>query len=367
MFKCFRPLLVLLAVFSIVACVALPRKPPPVNYQKSTVGNLDFFADEDASLLEAIKQSRSFYQINPNFRFSVEGNTYNAAEMIAGLDIFERIVTSNATKDEKRRHLLQNFDILSIGTTARDKSVVFTGYYETTVNGSLHRDEIYQYPIYHPPPELGSDAQKNHSRYEIDVAGKLKGRGLEIAWVDDPGALYFLHLQGSGIILLAEGKTIPVTFAGTNGRPFRSVANHFFAQGLISNRSNAAVKKYLRENPQLAQEKLSYNERYTFFRLGKTTGAIGMPLTAERSIAVDFAFFPRGGLAFIETAVPDVDVAGNYIGKRKIAKFVLCQDTGGAIKGPQRVDLFFGNQAEAGSRAHFMKDNGAIHILLKKK
>jgi len=356
------------------ACTFLTRRdfPPPERaYIESKPESLDFYADDLdwETLSVALRQSLDYYKRASSFSYTIDGVTYRAEDMRESLLAFAKISAAELPQEEKQRLILQNFRIYRAAGYDGKGTVIFTGYHAPTLEGSLRKSERYRYPLYAPPPELSAESRRNPSRSDIDIKGVLKGRGLEIAWVDDPVALFFLHIQGSGTIVLENGKRVLATFAGTNGRKFHSIAQEMARRKLIPNMSNAAVKKYLYDNPPEAGGIMSYNERYTFFRIseGGVIGALGVPLTSGRSIAVDYTLFPRGSLAFIQTMLPVFDEKGAYRGKRPVSRFVFCQDVGAAIKGTGRVDLFFGDSAAADSSANAMKSNGALYILLKKK
>ena len=232
--------------------------------------------------------------------------------------------------------------------------------------------EKYKYPLYKPPPELAvkpiskSQTKANqiksgesvpyYTRREIDVEGVLKGRGLELLWVDDPVALFSLHIQGSGKIKLEDGRLLTVSYAQNNGRPFRVI-------------NNRTVKNFLKSKQEEELfEILSYNERYIFFRFvdKEPVGSLGQPVTQNRSIATDPDYFPQGALAFIRLRKPVFDTEGNIKERIPFSRFVLCQDKGSAIKGPGRVDLFCGFGENAEATASSLKEKGELFFLIKK-
>jgi membrane-bound lytic murein transglycosylase A len=250
--------------------------------------------------------------------------------------------------------------------------VLFTGYYEPLLNGSLTPTEKYKYPLYKPPPDLVMKAisknqilisrMKNgesvpyYNRREIVIDGVLKNRGLELLWVDDPIELFSLHIQGSGKIKMEDGRLVTVSYAQNNGRPFR----------VISNRTAKNFLKSMSEQELL--EILSYNERYIFFRFvdKEPVGSMGQPVTQSRSIATDPDYFPQGALAFIRLRKPVFDGEGNVTHRVPFSRFVLNQDKGSAIKGPGRVDLFCGFGEKAEATAGSLRENGELFFLLKK-
>ena len=211
-----------------------------------------------------------------------------------------------------------------------------------------------------------------YSRGEIDTGGVLKGRRLELAWLKDPWDRFVLHIQGSGQVRLPDGKIIRVGFAASNGRPYRSIGRYLIDRGFIREKevSMERIREFLREDPGRAEEIYNVNERYIFFHslseVEGPLGALGVPLTPGRSVATDPAIFPRGALAYLVSRQPLFDEAGKKMGWKPIRRFVFNQDAGAAIKGPARVDFFFGAGEEAGRAAGEMKEEGKIYFLMAK-
>ena len=271
-------------------------------------------------------------------------------------------------------------------------TVLFTGYYELFLEGSLEKTDRYRFPLYGIPDDLivvGPEGPSGNSeerigrmvngilmpyynRAEIDEGMVLEGRHLEIAWVDDPVERFYLQMQGSGRISLPDGTIIKIGFAASNGLPFRSVAGYLLGQGKISQKEAGyqVFKKYLKG---LSLEELtglfSFNERYVFFRLmaDGPLGSLRVPLTPGRSIATDASVFPKGALAFIKLQKPRFDEQGNIVEWIPFARFVLSQDAGNAIRGPGRVDLFCGAGSEAERLAGSLKEKGQLYLVLKKR
>ena len=206
-----------------------------------------------------------------------------------------------------------------------------------------------------------------YSRREIDELGSLRGRGYEIAWVKNPIDFFFLHIQGSGILRLEDGRRLLVGYAGANGRPYRSIGRLLIDRGKIPQEemSMQRLRRYLLDYPEEQNEIFFYNESYVFFRFSEEgpLGNIEVPLTPGRSIATDARLFPKGALAFIVTERPVLDAAGQLIGWQSFSRFVLNQDTGGAIRGPQRADLYFGSGFEAEAGAGYMNRPGKLYFL----
>ncbi|MEI7590572.1 MAG: MltA domain-containing protein [Deltaproteobacteria bacterium] len=346
---------------------AISNEIKPVDW--NTVGG--FFDDDmdSESLSTAIDKSIDFYRKSKKRKFIFANKEYLAIEVASSLKELRNILASEMSRDDKMIVIKKNFDVYRSDGIDGMGTMVITAYFEPMLNGSLKQTDRYKYPVYLHPQKLTK--QNSPSRREIDIDGVLLGKGLEILWVDDPVTLFSMHIQGSGKVCLTDGSVAQLSFAGTNGKPFRSIAEYMFRQGLLPNRSAKSVIDYLTKNPNKDEvlNILSHNERYTFFHISKkpVIGAIGVPIIAGRTIAVDLSVFPPGSIGFMKTALPKFDASGNYNGTKNISRFVLCQDAGIAIKGAGRVDLFFGNSADASMMANAMKSKGQLFIIVKKK
>ena len=238
---------------------------------------------------------------------------------------------------------------------------LFTGYFEPELNGALRHDSRYRFPLYKMPPEARS-APSWLSRREIETTDALVGRGLEIAWVDDPVELFFLQVQGSGRIRLPDGRSLRVGYQGANGHQYRSVGTELVRRGIFDAHQVSAqvIKNWVRRNPIDGLELLRHNPSYVFFReIGDVPahkgplGAMNRSVTALRSVAVDPRFVPLGAPVWLEKA-----------GETPMNRLMVAQDTGSAIKGAQRADIFFGTGDEAGRQAGRLRDDGRMYVLL---
>ena len=273
-----------------------------------------------------------------------------------------------------------------INADGTDNGLV-TGYYEPLLRGSRKRGGVYQTPLYHAPddlltidlasvyPELkglrlrgrivGNKVVPYPNRAELDKTGSLTGK--EIVWVDDPVDAFFLQVQGSGRVQMANGEILRVAYADQNGYPYRSIGRYLIDKGelTLAQASAQGIKAWLLANPSRQQELLNSNPSYVFFKEEKVLdpsqgpkGAQGVPLTAQRSIAVDPHFIPLGVPVFLATTQPN--------STKPLQQLVVAQDTGGAIKGAVRADFFWGFGNDAGEKAGRMKQRGAMWVLLPK-
>ena len=268
---------------------------------------------------------------------------------------------------------------------------LFTGYFEPELRGALREGGRYRVPLYGRPhdlvsvdlglfrPELVGERiagrvtdgvlEPYATRTEIDT-GALAGQGLELAWVDDPIDAFFLHIQGSGRIAFEDGTKRRVAYAGTNGHNYFAIGRRLVALGAFTPEqiTMSAIRDWLAENPDQAPAVMRENASYVFFRwLGEAqaadgpVGVQGVPLTAGRSLAVDRRFVPLTAPIWLDGAAPDPDPAK---GDRRLRRLMVAQDTGGAIRGPVRGDVYWGAGDEAGSVAGRMKHRGRYWLLL---
>jgi membrane-bound lytic murein transglycosylase A len=253
--------------------------------------------------------------------------------------------------------------------------LLLTAYYEPELEGSLTPDAAFAHPLYARPtdlvdvdpraldPECGCrpvagrlDAGRLRpypARGDIDT-GALAGRGLEIAWAADPFAIFVLHIQGSGLLRLPDGRRLGVHYAGTNGRPFRSLGRTLVERGLLpkDRATLPEIRRYVEGLPPDEQRALlATNERYTFFRLadGGPIGSLGVELTPGRSIASDARLVPPGAVAYLVTPT--------------YRRFVVSQDAGAAVTGAH-ADLFLGSGPEAEERAGRTRERGRLYVFL---
>ena len=252
------------------------------------------------------------------------------------------------------------FELLFRPVLVGSPPALFTGYYEPVLQGSAVRTARFAYPVYRRPPEL-RDGVTWYDRATIE-RGILRCRGLEIAWLDDPVEVFFLHIQGSGRIQMPDGSVIRVGYAGRNGYAYRSIGTLLVQRGALAQDQLSAesIRAWMRANPGEGADLLNQNPSYVFFRtLPNLTaeqgpiGAMGRSITPLRSVAVDPAHVPLGAPVWVEKegAVP-------------MHQLMVAQDTGGAIKGAQRADIYYGTGQAAGLAAGSIKDAGRLILLL---
>ncbi len=266
-------------------------------------------------------------------------------------------------------------------------SGLFTGYYEPEAEGALKPDATYRFPLLARPGDLvaftPAEARIAGTRYGRRVNGRpvpyftrreiesgaLKGRGLEIVWLKSLADAFFIQVQGSGRIRLKEGGVLRLSYAAKSGRPYTPVGRILVERGEIPKErmSMQAIRAWIARNPGRARELLWRNESYVFFREVKLPdprlgafGAQGVQLAPMVSLAVDWRHWAYGSPVWLETSVPDTDGAG----ERPFRRLMVAQDTGSAIRGAVRGDIYFGFGKAAAARAGRMKAPGFMAVLL---
>lgn len=239
--------------------------------------------------------------------------------------------------------------------------MLFTGYFEPELNGSRTRTGKFRYPLYRKPPEIKNGATW-FTRAEIETNGLLEGRGLEIAWIDDPVDVFFLQVQGSGRVRLTDGSSLRVGYGGKNGRNYKSIGQELVRRGIYQAHQVSAqvIRNWVKRNPVEGLALLRFNPSYVFFREVARVpadkgplGAMNRSVTAMRTIAVDPRFTPLGAPVWVEKG-----------GSTPLRRLMIAQDTGSAIKGAQRADIFYGTGASAGRIAGETRDSGRMVVLM---
>jgi len=277
-----------------------------------------------------------------------------------------------------------NFQPYKVQNEDGSTTGLITGYYGPELLGSRTRTEVYRYPLYRQPedlliidldevyPELGQYRLRGRvvgnrvvpyfERSEIDD-GTDPLEGEELFWVADPVELFFLHIQGSGLVRLTDGKKVMVNYANQNGHPYRSIGKILLDRKAMTRHqmSMQNISRWVEQNPEAGKQLLAENPSYVFFRelpddYQSPPGALGVPLTERRSLAVDPRTIPLGAPVFISTTFPGTG--------EPLQQLMVAQDTGGAIKGQVRADFFWGMGNDAGKIAGRMKQDGFLWVLL---
>jgi membrane-bound lytic murein transglycosylase A len=349
-----------------------------------------------AGLGDALRQSLRYYRRLPDAATFAYGDlVYTAREMQASTELLLQIVEG---LDGERRDAAIRERFLVFESRNDRGAAFFTGYFEPVLPGSLARSARFAAPLYAVPADLvtldlapfadaglvpaelrakslrgrlqGKKLVPYEDRDQISFGGALAGRAEALAWVADEVELFFLQIQGSGLIRLEDGSLLRVNYADQNGRPYRAIGRLLRDEIPPERMSLQALKAWLRAHPERVRDVLDYNPSYTFFRRVDEgpLGNIQVPLTPGRSLAMDARLAPKGGAAWFETtlpaaATPDAPGAAPV----PVRRFGVVQDTGGAISGYGRVDIFWGTGDEAERIAGPFRQEGRVYLLVARK
>jgi membrane-bound lytic murein transglycosylase A len=295
--------------------------------------------------------------------------------------------STELSDSEVREFFESNFDVRPVYAEGGETQGLITGYYEPLLKGSWERSEEFRYPLYGIPKDLlivdlggiypqlknmrlrgklvGNKVLPYYDRAQLDNEQDLL-QGTEILWVNSRVDVFFLHIQGSGRVQLTDGSTAAVGYAEQNGHPYQSIGKVLIEMGELEKEEVTlfTIKNWLKSNPARLIEVLSKNPRYIFFELRDVQadgpiGSLNVVLTPQRSIAVDRNVIPLGAPVWLQTTLPNEQ-------QSPFNKLMLAQDTGGAIRGHVRADVFWGRGDEAEKMAGLMKQQGVLYVLLPK-
>jgi peptidoglycan lytic transglycosylase A len=375
-------LLVLVSFFGCRGPTLMPPPGPVPPASKAfwlTRPELPAFTDDldRESLHQALQRSLEYARrLPPDQTLPCGERQISGTTLVQTLETFQQVVATASTPAALQHAIRERFHVLQSPGRDERGEVLFTGYYEIELEGSLVPSARFPYPLYKRPPDL-IDMEANqgqtgsyYTRREIDGEGKLRGRGLELFWLRNPVDGFFLHVQGSGQIRLPDGQVQRVHYAASNGHPYYSIGRILLDEGRLPRdaMSLQGLRRYFRDHPEETTRVLYRNPRYVFFRpvAQGPQGNLGLILVPGRSIAADQHLFPPGGLAFVQIQQPVLNAQGEIITWRPAARFVFNHDTGSAITGPGRIDLFWGSGAQAEMAAGHMQHTGKLFFLLKR-
>lgn len=383
-----------LTIIMAVGCVRAPAPSPEQAFRETAPPALsDDLALTD--LREAITADIQALQASPDktMRFGPRSITRGAyADALASL---LQVLSSTTPESDKLNYIRDNFTFMEFYGGERWGEVFLTSYFEPLLSGSATRTKTLNYPLYKRPSDLvtiplasfserfkeeralkarvdGSQVVPYYSRQDIDGKHKLAGRGLELAWVD-PIDAFFLHIQGSGTVKFEHGEEVYMTYADKNGHRYEPVGK--FMRNIIGSQkiTMQRIERALRS--MSSHERDSYlfkNPSYVFFNRSEKRAitSLGVPATPGRTIAVDPRYAPKGALALLTFQKPVFSPrhapGEDPVSYDKVSRFVLDQDSGGAITGTNRVDLFWGRGDSAKQYAGIIQDAARIVYLLPK-
>jgi len=361
----------------VAACAPLPEKPAPLCPCPPPKPAAETVRYEPRAFSDLPGWSST--ALAPSLRAFLGGCSRNTS--LAGACEAARLVP---LEDEAaaRQFFESRFVPYALVSSESGDSGMITGYYEPIIDGSRTPGAIHRYPVFGVPQDLvvvdlgtvvpearqlrlrgrleGRRLVPYYSRAEIDARGEGFAAPV-IAWTADPVELFFLQIQGSGQVQLESGERIRVGFADQNGHPYRSLGRYLVERGemLLEQASMQGIKAWAAANPQKLQEALNQNPSYVFFRelpaVDGPIGALSVALHAERSLAVDRRYVPLGAPVYLATTFPLSEVP--------LERLMAAHDTGGAIRGVVRADLFWGTGPDAGAQAGRMRQQGRMWLL----
>jgi membrane-bound lytic murein transglycosylase A len=373
-----------------------PVEPLDIQPPLESIADLKGFTDDmdPASLGRAIdNQLAVMFEQDPASPVRLGDFTLTRGRLVETLEAFQKLLQKNLPQEEFNKKVSDEFLLYRVGK-GKNKKVLFTGYYRPVITASPTPSARYRFPLYQMPEKgfqsvkkqggirlVGSNSGikqiqqrtknwRNLTREEIDRKGALSHQGLEVAWLDNELERYFLHIQGSGVLEFPDGTRQGIRYQGSNSYSYNSIGKKMIRDGVIttSQGSMQEIKKYFANNPQNISKYLSQNKRYIFFSLSDE-GAIGSgggELVGGRSIATDKSIYPAGGLVFVKVRQPVLDANNKIKYWKPISRFVIDQDTGSAIRGKARADLYFGTGKKAGAKAGHYHEKGEVYYLIKK-
>lgn len=354
--------------------VLRPARPPVALGQDSQL----FGPGSDRpALLQSINHSLRYLQTDKAAadyrRLAISGMT--RTRMIRSLERFRQLVRTTRTPLELTQAV--NREFLLYQSTGKDGqgTVAFTGYFEPVHVASRVPTSEFRYPLFRAPGDLSTWTIPHPTRAELEGVDGLQFsrgrlRGLELVWLRDRLEAFLVQVQGSTRLQLTDGSTLTLGYAGNTRYPYTGIGRELVKDGKLSlaDLTLARLTQYFQDHPADLDVYLPRNQRFIFFKNTQgaaATGSIGVPVTAERSIATDKTLFPPGGLALIAATLPYPSTNGELI-LQPVERFVLDQDTGSAIKGPGRVDVFMGTGKQAGDRAGLINSTGKLYYLVLK-
>ena len=399
MFKKRSAIWIVLMVFALLgACATVKKEPRPaaeLSLKKMALRAYPRFCDDmDFDGLDhSLRQSLLYLEnVPPDREYRFGKDLYTAAHLVHSLNAFRQFIRSKPSAKELETFIRAKYLVYRSTGRKQTGEVLFTGYYEPFLSGRTQKDNLFRFPVYARPDDLVTiDLSLFSSRFEginmigrytgktivpyfdrkqIDTGGRIEDRACRLAWISDLIDVFFLHIQGSGKIVLENGHTLNVHYDVANGHPYKSIGRLLIDQGKIkrADMSMQKIRSYLQNHPAEIEGILNANPSYVFFKVEPDgpKGFLDVPLTPARSIAVDRRLFPMPALAFIESRQPLITGDGKIDRWIDCRLFSVSQDTGGAIRGPGRADVFWGNGPYAEIAAGHMQHVGQLYFLVLK-
>lgn len=364
------------------------KRPSLIPLNNHNYPNFEDTENKQSLISATLTQIHYLKQLPLQDEISLAGNLYSNKWLLESAQTFLEILNNSQSSDELADLVSSSFIVYQAG--GRDnkpaKEMLITGYYEPLLEGRLDKKPPFLYPLYSKPKDLVTkDNQNTNNIGRLDNTGSLKPywtraeieennilAGNELVYLKDPVDAFSLHVQGSGKVSFPDGSIRSIHYAGSNGREYSSIGKLMVDQGImeLAEVTMPRIREYIQLHPEQMKPILHHNEKYIFFSWAKTNdhpkGSTGANLTPGRSIAIDQATLPMGTIAYLTTRQPVVDKYGKVISWKSFQRFVMPQDSGSAIKGAGRADIFWGNDKYAKIAAGTMKEKGQLFFLIKK-
>ncbi|MDJ0682344.1 MAG: MltA domain-containing protein [Xenococcaceae cyanobacterium MO_167.B52] len=336
------------------------------------------FQGDRAALVTAINNSLS-YLTTPKATKAYRryaGTNFNLIDVRRSLIRFRELLLTTSSATELQEKVISEFAFYQSPGQDNQGAVHFTGYFEPTYVASRVRTEEFPYPLYRKPEGFDHWKKPHPTRFELEGKDGLSGNpqllaGNEIVWLSDRLEAFLVQVQGSARLQLTDGTTMSITYGGSTNYRYTSIGKELVKDGVFTKEELTLPKlmAYFEANPQALDQYIPRNNRFIFFyetNGNPPNGSLGVPVTGDRSIATDKSIMPPGALAFIEAPIPQV-LPNGEIQNLTVSRYVLDQDTGSAIKGAGRVDIFLGSGKVAGERAGLINGMGKLYYLLLKE
>lgn len=391
-----RAIISLLRVYLLALCLSIGL---PVGFLQAAASSLPVpadslpaFTDNDsqASLLSAARAHREYLMELPaNHSSMINGIAYPRHWLVASMDEFITLLEHATCSEQFSKDLVERFEIYQAEgrRSGLGNTMLVTGYFEPQIPGSIKKTAQYRFPIYSLPSSLITREESATGKTVVgrvgrngaflpfwtraEIAGSNVLAGSELVYLNDPLSAFFLQIQGSGRIEFPDGSIRSVRFSGHNGHAYRSIGKLLVDEGKLELRHSSTphIKQYLLDHPAEQRRILHHNPRVIFFEWGDDgppKGNLGLPLTAGRSVAIDQSLLPNGVFYWLSSTLPIIDDNGKVVAWMPDSRFVLPQDSGSAIVGPGRVDLFMGSGHYAKHAAGSMRQPGKLYFFIKK-
>lgn len=371
MLNCRSIFFIILGLFIITACATSKQQSTKASreahFTKVSFSELKQWEyDNQYEALQAFKKSCKII-LNKDSSKPISKLTKLGGTIADWQPICKELMASNIIDSKQARAFFEKWFVPYKITDNHGNTVgKFTGYYEIELHGSRVKTDEFRHPVYQCPVDIKHHKGKSHFTHARINNGHLKGKGLEIAYVNNQARLFFMHVQGSGVIRLPTGEEMKVGYAEENGHPYKSIVNELRQHCKEPVKSATDMMDWLHRHPDKGRKIMEANPSYVFFRKIQGDGPVGgqgVALTSERSIAIDYKLYPYSTPVWVQTTTPKM----SYFPSVDYNRLFIAQDTGGAIKGAVRADIFYGRGQMSEKLAGLMNNAGTYYMLFPKK